>query len=122
MTEQASLTEQIIRPSVEEIHASIPHKGVRDLLNDANNIQRHMNRELEDIETDEDLNPEAKQRRAQEVIACWDKSLGQNVLRLHLNNGRYIKVFEADTADTLTSLGLDEFVEDWTFNLEKDVG
>jgi hypothetical protein len=29
MTEQASLTEQIIRPSVEEIHASIPHKGVR---------------------------------------------------------------------------------------------
>jgi hypothetical protein len=29
MTEQASLTEQIIRPSVEEIHASIPHKGVQ---------------------------------------------------------------------------------------------
>ena len=28
MSEQASLTEQIIRPSVEEIHASIPHKGV----------------------------------------------------------------------------------------------
>ena len=27
MTEQASLTEQIIRPSVEEIHASIPHKA-----------------------------------------------------------------------------------------------
>ncbi len=68
MTEQASLTEQIIRPSVEEIHASIPHKGARDLLNDAKNIQRRMNRELEDIETDEDLNPEAKQRRAQEVI------------------------------------------------------
>lgn len=68
MTEQASLTEQIVRPSVEEIHASIPHKGVRDLLNAAKNIQRHMNRELEDIETDEDLNPEAKQRRAQEVI------------------------------------------------------
>ena len=86
MTEQASLTEQIIRPSVEEIHASIPHKGVRDLLNDAKNIQSHMNRELEDIETDEDLNP------------------------------------EADTAETLKSLGLDEFVEDWTFNLEKDVG
>ena len=30
MTEQASLTEQNIRPSVEEIHASIPHKGVRE--------------------------------------------------------------------------------------------
>jgi hypothetical protein len=68
MTEQASLREQIIRPSVEEIHASIPHKGARDLLHEAKDIQRHMNRELEDIETDEDLNPEAKQRRAQEVI------------------------------------------------------
>jgi len=67
MTEQASLTEQIIRPSVEEIHASIPHKGVRYLPKDAKNTQRHMNRELEDIETDKDLNPEAKQRRAQEV-------------------------------------------------------
>ena len=67
MTEQASLTEQIIRPSVEEMHASILHKGVRDLLNDVKNIQRHINRELEDIETDEDLSPEAKQRRAQEV-------------------------------------------------------
>jgi hypothetical protein len=30
VSEQASLTEQIIRPSVEEIHASIPHKGVRE--------------------------------------------------------------------------------------------
>ena len=68
MTEQASLREQNRRSSVEEIHASIPHKGARDLLNDAKNIQRHINRELEDIETDEDLNPEAKQRRAQEVI------------------------------------------------------
>jgi hypothetical protein len=30
MSEQASLTERIIRPGVEEIHASIPHKGVRE--------------------------------------------------------------------------------------------
>jgi hypothetical protein len=30
MTEQASLTEQIIRPSVEEIHASIPHPENRN--------------------------------------------------------------------------------------------
>jgi hypothetical protein len=27
---QASLTEQIIRPSLEEMHASIPHKGLRE--------------------------------------------------------------------------------------------
>jgi len=30
MTEQASLTEQIIRPRVEEIYASIPNNGVRE--------------------------------------------------------------------------------------------
>ena len=30
MTVQASLREQIIQHSVEEIHASIPHKGVRE--------------------------------------------------------------------------------------------
>ena len=30
MTEQASLTERIIRPTVEESRASIPHKGVRE--------------------------------------------------------------------------------------------
>jgi hypothetical protein len=28
----------------------------------------------------------------------------------------------ADVADTLERLGLDEFVEDWVLNLEKDVG
>ena len=56
------------------------------------------------------------------ISSCWDKSLGQNVLRLHLNNGRYIKAFEADAADTLKNLSLDEFVEDWTLNLEKGVG
>jgi hypothetical protein len=33
---------------------------VRGLLNAAKNIQGHMNRELDGIETDEDLNPEAK--------------------------------------------------------------
>jgi hypothetical protein len=54
ITEQASLTEQIIRPGLEEIHASIPHTGVRDLLSDAKNTQRRMNRELEDIETEWD--------------------------------------------------------------------
>ena len=57
MTEQPSLTEQIIRPSIKEIHASIPHKGVRDLLSAAKNTQRRMNRELEGIESDQDLNP-----------------------------------------------------------------
>ncbi len=30
MTEQAPLAERIIRPSLKEIHASIPHEGVRE--------------------------------------------------------------------------------------------
>ena len=45
------------------------------------------------------------------ISSCWDKSLGQNVLRIHLKNRRYIRVFEADAGDTLEALGLSEFVE-----------
>jgi hypothetical protein len=86
MTEQASLTEQIIRPSVEEIHASIPHKGVQDLLNDAKNTQRRMNRELEDIETDEDLKrtggalSDADQRTL-EAIEAFEQKYGRGTFR-----------------------------------------
>ena len=56
------------------------------------------------------------------ISSVYDKKLSQNILRIHLNNGRHILVFEADAADTLEALGLSEFVEDWTFNLEKDIG
>jgi hypothetical protein len=31
-------------------------------------------------------------------------------------------VYESDAADTLEALGLTEFVEDWTLNLERDIG
>ena len=30
-------------------------------------------------------------------------------------------VYEEDAAETLEKLGLDEFVEDWVFNLERNV-
>ena len=56
------------------------------------------------------------------VSSAWDKGLKQNVLRIHLNNGHYIRVFESDVAETLETLGLNEFVEDWTLNLERDLG
>jgi hypothetical protein len=43
------------------------------------------------------------------------------MLRLHLNNGRAIGVYEAHAGDVLEALGLDEFVEDWVLDLTKDV-
>ena len=66
MTEQ--FADLAARPTAEQILGSIPHRGVKEMLASAERRQRRMNSELEDIETDEDLNPEAKQRRAQEVI------------------------------------------------------
>jgi hypothetical protein len=50
------------------------------------------------------------------------EEISQNILRIHLNNGRHVLVFEAGAADVLERLGLDEFVEDWTLNLERDIG
>ena len=51
----------------------------------------------------------------------YDKKLAQNILRIHLNNGRQILVYEVDAADALERLGLGEFVQDWTLNIERDV-
>ncbi len=56
------------------------------------------------------------------ISSVWSKEFKQSVLRLHLSNGRHISVFEADVNDVLEKLGLGEFVEDWVFSLEKDIG
>jgi len=56
------------------------------------------------------------------ISSVWSKEFKQSVLRLHLSNGRHISVFEADVNDVLEKLGLSEFVEDWVFSLEKDIG
>jgi hypothetical protein len=56
------------------------------------------------------------------VSSAWDKRLDQSLLRLHLTNGRFIGVLEEDAGDVLEALGLQEFVEDWTLNLERDLG
>jgi len=52
----------------------------------------------------------------------YDTKLSESLLRLHMNNGRVIEVFESDAAAVLEALGLGEFVEDWTLNLERDLG
>lgn len=56
------------------------------------------------------------------VSSAWSKEFKQNILRLHLNNGRHVSVFEADANDVLEKLSLSEFVEDWTLDLERDIG
>ncbi len=55
------------------------------------------------------------------ISSVWSKEFKQNILRLHLNNGRHVSVLEADVNDVLEKLGLGEFVEDWVFSLEKDI-
>jgi len=44
------------------------------------------------------------------------------LLLLHLNNGRHVAVFEEAANDVLEALGLKEFVDGWTLDLEKDLG
>jgi hypothetical protein len=56
------------------------------------------------------------------VASFYDTKLSQSLLRLHMNNGRVIEVFESEAAIVLEALGLGEFTEDWTLNLEKDIG
>jgi len=56
------------------------------------------------------------------VASFYDTKTAQNLLRLHMNNGRVIEVFESDAATVLEALGLGEFVEDWVLDLEKDLG
>jgi hypothetical protein len=56
------------------------------------------------------------------VISEWDRGRKQHVLKLLLNNRATITVYEEDAAHALEDLGLYEFVEDWTLNLEKDLG
>jgi hypothetical protein len=55
------------------------------------------------------------------VSSFYDTKLSQSLLRLHMNNARIIEVFESDAALVLKALGLGEFVEDWTLNLERDL-
>lgn len=75
MTEQ--LADLAVRPTAEQILASIPHSGVKEMLASAERRQRRMNSELGDIEGDEDLNLEGKQRRAQQAIDRHAEDIAQ---------------------------------------------
>jgi hypothetical protein len=55
------------------------------------------------------------------ISSVYDKASKQSLLRLHLNNGRIVAVYEPDAPDVLEALGFEEFVEDWVLNLERDV-
>jgi len=64
------------------------------------------------------LNPE----HVTYISSVWDKTLRQNILRVHLANGRFVRVFESDAANVLRELGLTEFVEEgWVLDLERDL-
>jgi hypothetical protein len=72
-----NLAEQVIRPTYEQIVGSIRHSGVQELLRRAQEDERRMDRELERIEADEDLNDEARQRRAQELIDRYSPKISE---------------------------------------------
>ena len=75
MTEQ--LADLAVRPSAEQILGSIPHSGVKEMLAAAERRQRRMNSELDDIESDEDLSLEGKQRRDQQAIDRHAEDIAQ---------------------------------------------
>ncbi len=62
------LTDVAVRPTVEQILENIPDSGIKKMLAKAGRRQHQMNAALDDVANDEDLNPEGKQRRAQQVI------------------------------------------------------
>jgi hypothetical protein len=75
MTEQ--LADLAVMPTAEQILGSIPHNGVKEILAAAERRQRRMNSELDDIESDEDLSLEGKQRRAQQTIDRHAEEIAQ---------------------------------------------
>jgi hypothetical protein len=72
-----NLAEQVIRPSYEQIVGSIRHSEVQEILRRAREDERRLGRELERIEADEDLNDEARQRRAQELIDRYSPTISE---------------------------------------------
>jgi len=55
------------------------------------------------------------------VASVWDERSRENCLHLHLNNGRIIEVRESGAETVLEALGLEEFVEGWVLDLERDL-
>jgi len=56
------------------------------------------------------------------ICSAWSKEFKQSMLLLYLNNGRRIGVFAENANDVLEALGLEEYVDGWTLDLERDLG
>jgi hypothetical protein len=56
------------------------------------------------------------------IGSYYSKKLGQNMLRIGLNNRHDILVHEEDADGVLEALGLGEYKDDWVLDLEKDIG
>jgi hypothetical protein len=72
-----NLGDLAVRPTYEEIVQSIKHQGVRESLRHAQENERRLGRELERIEDDQDLNDEARRRRAQELIDRYSPTISE---------------------------------------------
>jgi len=70
---------EAVQPTYEQIVGGIRHKGVQELLHDADIDARSLGGELEAVEANEDLNDEAKERRTQELVERFEPKI----------NGRY---------------------------------
>jgi hypothetical protein len=68
MTEQASLTDQVIRPTYEQIRDGMPHKEARELWREADMRVEHTRRAMQDVHDDESLSEEGKREKAQRII------------------------------------------------------
>jgi hypothetical protein len=78
MTEGSTkLADEVIRPSYEQIVEGIRHSGVREILRHAEDNEQRINRELERISENEDLNEEAKERMAQEVLDKYEPKISE---------------------------------------------
>jgi len=68
MTEQAPLSEQVIRPSYEQLVGSMPHPGVRDAWQATDNAARQTRDAMQKIHDNEGLSDKGKKEAAQGII------------------------------------------------------
>ena len=68
MTEQASLADQVIRPTYEQIRDGMPHKEACELWREADMRVEHTRRAMQDVHDDESLSEEGKREKAQRII------------------------------------------------------
>jgi hypothetical protein len=68
MTEKASLADQVIRPTYDQIRDSIPDSGVREMWQAADNVARRARDEMQRVHADANLSEEGKKEAAQAVI------------------------------------------------------